>query len=246
MLVCPNWPKSPWWEKIHSLTAKAHFYPAGTRLFETDEGIVGPTRWGVWILYIPSPEQKETQTHTVQTVRGERSLHILATIKRNGEELGPPVTALIDRGASVTLIRKGLFPDEYFQPAQHPTRLTAANGKRVVGGDREIRVQLRIKGFDLSTKKLVELVIPTTFIEAELPREEVILGYNWFRDREFNIFPRQHRILCKRRGQEIWVEGLRLNTASDPQPVAPVVNDDESPPPKALDLFAGTGSASSV
>ena len=40
--------------------------------------------------------------------------------------------------------------------------------------------------------------------------------------------------------------GLRLNTAADPQPAAPVVHDDESPAPKARDLFAGTGIASSV
>ena len=45
---------------------------------------------------------------------------------------------------------------------------------------------------------------------------EIILGYAWCRDREFNIHPKQHGMVCFKHGRQVWVEGLRMNTEQPP------------------------------
>ena len=240
LIVCPNWPTSPWWEPLQNLTAKAQFYPTGGRLLETDQGRVGPTKWGVWVMYIPSQE-----THPVRVVKKGKAEHQLVVPVQpyhDGEAVGPPCKALIDTGGSVSLVQKGLWPERLFRPASRPYTLIAANGKKLEGGSREITVTLRIKGVNKSTNKPVELRIPTTLLEADIA-DEVLLGFDWCRDRGVSIYPPLHSI-CVHKGHDVWVEGVRTQTPSDPEMVVQVVGTDN--PPRALDLFSGTGSATRV
>ena len=153
LLVCPNWPNAKWWPTVQTLAAKAQFYPAGSRLFETDEGKSGPTRWGVWVYYIPSSASNDPVSVCVVN-RGPEEKQLLISVQaiQDGVVIEPPCKALIDTGGSVnSLVKKGLFPDHLFRPAQRPLYSVAANKKQLEGGTREITVTLCIKGVNRAT-----------------------------------------------------------------------------------------------
>ena len=108
-------------------------------------------------------------------------------------------------------------------------RLLAATGKRVAGVDREICVQLILKGVHRRSRKPVELRIPTTLVEAEI-NEDAILGFGWCRDRGIDIYPRQHGVLCIRGGRSIWVEGVRSANPDFSPTILSAVRSDGFPP----------------
>jgi len=60
--LCTNWTTTLWWEKVQALCAKAHFFPPGTRLFETERGPSGPIKWEVWVIF----NSKGIQTASVR------------------------------------------------------------------------------------------------------------------------------------------------------------------------------------
>jgi hypothetical protein len=116
---------------------KDYFFPAGRRIFETAEGKAGPTRWGVWVLYIPGPNQP-TRVQTVSSARGgETQLRVKVRLLAEECEAAPPCHALIDTGAEVCIVRKNLIPQQFFQPAERPLRLVGANARKLEGGIRK-------------------------------------------------------------------------------------------------------------
>jgi hypothetical protein len=238
LLVCPNWPKSRWWEKAQELCAKARFFPAGSRLFETDKGKEGPTRWGVWVLYIPG-KNPQVAIQTVDPSGGnEARLRLDIRLLANNQEVVSQCTALVDTGAEICLVKKGLIPSDLFVAAQRPVRLVGANGKRLEGGDREVTLTLCIQGVRLGTTQKIELRIPTTFHEAEI-MDDAILGYVWCAKRGVDISPRRHGVICLRKGQEIWVEGVRTRIVQDADTLVQAVCC--TPPKFALDLDTSSG-----
>ena len=64
ILICPEWRSLAWFSKAEELMAKGRYYPPGSRLFETDKGPAGPTRWGVWAMYIPG-RGREDKVRTI-------------------------------------------------------------------------------------------------------------------------------------------------------------------------------------
>ena len=89
LLVCPNWPSKPWWERVQDLAAKAHNFPPGSRVFETREGWCGPVKWGVWVLYIPGDAQISIpQIQVIESEpRGETKLHLRVSIMDGEDEI---------------------------------------------------------------------------------------------------------------------------------------------------------------
>ena len=45
---------------------------------------------------------------------------------------------LVDTGAQVSLVRRGLFKEESLQPSCRPVRLKVANGEIMGGGNHEV------------------------------------------------------------------------------------------------------------
>ena len=232
--MCPNWPKSSWWEKAQDLCTKAHFFPAGIRLFENDERKEGPTRWGVWVLYIPGKDSEVVIQAIDPSVAVETKLRLEVRLLAASRQVASPCEALIDTGEKICVVREGLIPSDLFVPAQRPLRIIGANGRRLGGGKREVTLTLCIQGVRLGTTQKVELRIPTTLYEADIV-DDIILGYVWCQKRGVDISPRRHGVICLKKGQEIWVEGIRTRVLQETETLVQAVRC--IPPKYALDLF---------
>ena len=76
------------------------------------------------------------ELHVVRVVHtphgDERQLHLKVRVRCGQEEL--VVDALVDTGAQVSLVRRGLFKEESLHPSRRPVRLKVANGEIMGGG----------------------------------------------------------------------------------------------------------------
>ena len=77
----------------------------------------------------------------VHTPHGdERQLHLKLRARCGQEEL--VVDVLVDTGAQVSLVRRGLFKEELLQPSRRPVRLKVANGEIMGGGTHEATISM--------------------------------------------------------------------------------------------------------
>jgi hypothetical protein len=52
VLIMPHWPSEAYFRQIQKFVVRRYFYKTGLRVFETQEGPSGPTRWPVWALLV--------------------------------------------------------------------------------------------------------------------------------------------------------------------------------------------------
>ena len=52
VLICPYWPQEEWHQRVLELSRRRWMWRRGTEVFETVDGPIGPTRWGVWALLV--------------------------------------------------------------------------------------------------------------------------------------------------------------------------------------------------
>ena len=157
--------------------------------------------------------------------------------------------ALLDTGAEVSLIKKGLIPESAFRDATSPLRLIAANNLQVEGGEKEVELEIRFQGVDLQTRKKRSLHIHTVLVEAEI-EEDVILSYRWMGEWDVRVGRRPHGVWISASAGQWWVAGIRTRPqqrANARLPRAPVhINKVEAQKPRAQDLFCGRKSAAKV
>ena len=94
---------------------------------------------------------------------------------------------LIDTGASVNLVRKGLFPESYFLPAKNPVQLTTANGQLLCGGN--MAIKLRLTFGKVNGRAVQPWKVWGEFFEAET-RADMILGYPWLAENQLAVIPK--------------------------------------------------------
>ena len=84
------------------------------------------------------------ELHAVRVVHtphgDERQLHLKVRVRCGQEEL--VVDVLVDTGAQVSLVRRGLFKEEFLQPSRIPVRLKVANGEIMGGGTHEATISM--------------------------------------------------------------------------------------------------------
>ena len=123
---------------------------------------------------------------------GELEPHLrVGTVLQYGDGKGLAACqamALLDTGAEVCLVRKGLIPESAFRDATSPLRLIAANNQVVEGGDREVEVDIRFVGVESGTEEKRMLLMPTILMEANID-EDFILSYLWMGERDVRVAP---------------------------------------------------------
>ena len=84
------------------------------------------------------------ELHAVRVVHtphgDERQLHLKVDVRCGQEEL--VVDVLVDTGAQVSLVRRGLLKRESLQPSRRPVRLKVANGEIMGGGTHEATISM--------------------------------------------------------------------------------------------------------
>ena len=70
----------------------------------------------------------------------ERQLHLKVRVRCGQEEL--VVDVLVDTGAQVSLVQRGLFKEESLQPSRRPVPLKVANGEIMGGGTHEATISM--------------------------------------------------------------------------------------------------------
>ena len=163
---------------------------------------------------------------------------------------------LIDTGAEVCLVRKGLLPDALATRAERPLRLVAANNQRLPGGKHVVQIQLQFEAVEVDSQRKVLVTAPSTLYLAEM-EEDIILSYQWLGERSLEVCPRSHGLRTRTGQGALWIPGLRVvplarsNAKLVKEPlyvqVAPVrVTTEDEQKKRALDLFCGRKSVAKV
>ena len=157
---------------------------------------------------------------------------------------------LIDTGAEVCLIKQGLLPSELFSESQRPMRLLAANNQRLPGGTREIVVSICLRGMDSETNCEMEMEIPTRLYEAGIS-EDILLSYAWLVTRNLDVLSAKHGLCAHSLSRKIFVPGIHGTSLPYVaricgEPLVRVSSIPKEEKRNALDLCAGTGSATDV
>ena len=142
----------------------------------------------------------------VHTPHGdERQLHLKVRVRCGQEEL--VVDVLVDTGAQVSLVRRGLFKEESLQPSRTPVRLKVANGEIMGGGTHEATISMefweheRLKCPDLAKRS----TLSGNFYVADITDWDMIMGYDFMVANAIGALP--HRATLVREDDEclIWL-----------------------------------------
>ena len=120
------------------------------------------------------------------------------------------ISALVDTGAEVTLVRKGLLPDHYFRRSAVPRRFVGANQIVLEGGSHELACTMLFDGVDPDTGVGVQVEYHTVFYDAQIG-VEAILSYEWLHKNNVDVQCRKHGLALNGPQGPVWVAGMSGN-----------------------------------
>ena len=152
-------------------------------------------------IYTISDHTLEVQMHpdvlelhavrVVHTPHGdERQLHLKVRVRCGQDKL--VVDVLVDTGARVSLVRRGLFKEGSLQPSRSPVRLKVANGEIMDGGTHEATISIefweheRLNRPDLAKRT----TLSGNFYVADITDWDMIMGYDFMVGNALHACPR--------------------------------------------------------
>ena len=132
----------------------------------------------------------------VHTLQGdERQLHLKVRVRCGQEEL--VVDVLVDTGAQVSLVRRGLFKEESLQPSRRPVRLKVANGEIMVGGTHEATISMefwehqRLNRPNLAKRS----TLSGNFYVADITDWDMIMEYDFMVGNAIGALPHRAKLV---------------------------------------------------
>ena len=133
------------------------------------------------------------ELHAVRVVHtphgDERQLHLKVRVRCGQEEL--VVDVLVDTGAQVSLVRRGLFKEESLQPSHRPVRLKVAKGEIMGGGTHEATISMDFWEHErLNRPDLAEgSTLSGNFYVADITDWDMIMGYDFMVENAIGALP---------------------------------------------------------
>ena len=124
---------------------------------------------------------------------------MLANLATICGSLERPIKVLVDTGAEVCLIRRGIIPPHFFQRASKPCRLATADHRVLQGGDKELCCTLHFHAFEVDSRKHIGVKCYAQFLEADISAD-AILSYEWLAHYNFMVNPRRHGLWTHKEG----------------------------------------------
>ena len=122
------------------------------------------------------------ESHAVRAVHtphgDERQLHLKVRVWCGKKEVIADV--LVETGAQVSLVWKGLFSEEFPKPSRRQVRLGVANGKIMGGGTHEATMGMKFRDHDrLNRPGLSKRIVRSgNFYAADISDWDIIMGYD--------------------------------------------------------------------
>ena len=144
------------------------------------------------------------ELHAVRVVHtphgDERQLHLKVRVRCGQEEL--VVDVLVNTGAQVSLVRTGLFKEEFLQPSRRPVRLKVANGEIMGGGTHEATISMEFWEHERLNRPVLVKRSPLSgnFYVADITDEDMIMGYDFMVANAIGALP--HRATLVREDDE--------------------------------------------
>ena len=145
--------------------------------------------------------------------------------------------ALIDTGAEVCVIRKGILADHCLERSQVPIMLSGADATSFKGGKYGSQGMLTMKAKELDHERPIQLQCPIHFYEAQIAAEAII-GYDWLARHNFIVVPRGHHLEFRDENTCLVIMGMsqrkgkkRVQPEIKPVSQARVVQPHEEPEP---------------
>lgn len=153
------------------------------------------------------PSVQATYPRLTHSIRGGKPpvLHIHVSLNVEGQTF--LVKALIDTGAEVNIIRRGIIPPELLRRAETPISLSTADSSAIQGGKLGVSGLANLRGHERDLKIPVDVQCPVHFYEAVIAAE-AILSYGWLGQHNFHIIPRNHCLEFRDDNSCVWISGI--------------------------------------
>ena len=144
------------------------------------------------------------ELHAVRVVHtphgDERQLHLKVRVRCGREE--KVVDVLVDTGAQVSLVRRGLFKEELLQPSRRPVRLKVANGEIMGGGTHEATISMEFWEHERLNRpdQAKRSTLSGNFYVADITDWDMIMGYDFMVANAIGALP--HRATLVREDDE--------------------------------------------
>ena len=98
---------------------------------------------------------------------------------------------LVDTGAQVSLVRRGLFREESLQPSRRPVRLKVANKEIMGGGTHEATISMEFREHErLNRPDLAKRsTLSGNFYVADITDWDMIMGYDFMVGKAIGALP---------------------------------------------------------
>ena len=161
--------------------------------------------------------------HAIRQVGKHRQLHLrVRGVSSAGKE--GIFQILVDTGAQVSLVRRGLVSSRSLRRSAAPVTLRVANGEISEDGLNGAQISLEfIRQEQLSRSDLAHKHhIKGLFQEADLPEWDMIMGFDFLHNAHAGVLPHRRTLLVKEADKISW-----LSTSIEPQasPLEPAERD---------------------